>query len=274
MTNFVCKHCNNKFKTEVILLQHQRRAKYCLKLQGKDKEFYICTCGKQYTTKFNLNRHTKKCYIAKIEQLNKEQPTVSEKVEQESEEDIEEPVKPEITRLMTMMKELQQQMSQLSANKKMSAKLGDNLQPITDKDLSEYLDSLSLDFIERGIKGYADYAGSYPFKDKIICTDRSRKKLKYKNENGILTDDGRALAQRFFQAISQKNSDIINEEYKELQAKMQNIVETNNADNVDVSAILKRATFMQDMLIRTNNAAEGKDDEFAQEFLKYLSQLV
>lgn len=248
MVDYTCQYCNHTFATKVIMLQHQKRTQYCLKIQGKDKNLYTCKCQKQYTTKSSLNRHKAKC------------PTV---IAQQ---------KPEMVKLMTMMKELQQQVSQLAANQK--PQVGSNLKPITDKDLSQYLDSLSLDFIERGVKGYADYAGSYPFKDKVICTDRSRKKIKYKDQDGVLSDDGRALAQRFFQAISQKNSDIINKEYQSLQTKMQDIVATNNASNVDIAKILKRATFMQDMLIRTNNAAEGKDDDFAQDFLTYLSKLV
>jgi hypothetical protein len=58
-----CKYCKANFSTKTNLNQHQRTAKYCLKIQGKDKELkYECgTCGKKFGKKFNLIRHEEKC---------------------------------------------------------------------------------------------------------------------------------------------------------------------------------------------------------------------
>jgi hypothetical protein len=46
----------------------------------------------------------------------------------------------------------------------------------------------------------------YPLKDKIVCTDFSRRKLKYKDENGNLIEDPEMikLSQKLFKAIEEK----------------------------------------------------------------------
>ena len=147
-----------------------------------------------------------------------------------------------------------------------------NLQPITDEDLQEHLANLTLDFIQEGAKGYADFAGNYPFKDKVLCTDRARKRLRYRDADGELTDDGRALAQRFFQAISERNTEILNRAYSDLHHELEDIVAEGRAGYADVTGILTKATALQEILIKSQKAARGEDEEFAQEFLSHLSK--
>jgi hypothetical protein len=180
-----------------------------------------------------------------------------------------------------MVRDLQRQITELATNRPVASQTNNNrnmvmnnLQPITDEDIQEALEHLTLNFIQEGAKGYADFAGNYPFKDKIMCTDKSRKKLKYKNEDGELTDDGRSLAQRFFQAISERNTEILNQAYSDLHHEIQNIVASNRAGEVDVTGILTKATALQNILIKSQNAARGEDDEFAQEFLNHLSKML
>ena len=107
-----------------------------------------------------------------------------------------------------------------------------------------------------------------------MCTDRSRKKLQYKDADGELTDDGRVLAQRFFQAISERNTEILNKAYSELHNEMQDIVAKNRAGDVDVTGILTKATTLQDILIKSQKVARGEDDKFAQEFLSHLTKIL
>ena len=106
----------------------------------------------------------------------------------------------------------------------------------------------------------------------MLCTDRARKKLRYKDADGELTDNGRALAQRFFQAISERNAEILNRAYSDLHHELQDIVAEGRAGDADVTGILTKATTLQDILIKSQRAARGEDDEFAQEFLTHLSK--
>jgi DNA-directed RNA polymerase subunit RPC12/RpoP len=58
-----CKYCGNKFSTKTNLNNHTKTAKYCLKLRNiKSESIYKCsTCDKLFNKKFNLNRHEERC---------------------------------------------------------------------------------------------------------------------------------------------------------------------------------------------------------------------
>ena len=57
-----CEFCHHKFNNKSSLKNHQRRAKYCLKLRGKEEYNFECSgCGKKYTSKENLQMHEASC---------------------------------------------------------------------------------------------------------------------------------------------------------------------------------------------------------------------
>ena len=275
MPKYTCEYCDNTFKTKQILTRHQRRVAYCLQIQGKENQLYRCTCGRVYTLKTSLQRHQALC--------TKEVDTPDLSPTEPKKDNQEELLRMVIDKYGDMVKDLQKQITDLAANRPVSnvANVANNrnmvmqnLQPITDEALQEHLNHLTLNFIQNGAKGYADFAGNYPFKDKVLCTDRSRRKIKYKDGDGELTDDGRILAQRFFQAISERNTEILNQAYSDLHHEMQSIVAGGRAGDADVTGILTKATTLQDILIKSQNAARGEDDEFAQEFLSHLTKML
>ena len=68
MDNFICEFCNREFTTKGNLTLHQRTAKYCLEIQGKNIEDFKCSyCSKNLTSLHNLNEHHKSCKLKKIE---------------------------------------------------------------------------------------------------------------------------------------------------------------------------------------------------------------
>ena len=93
-----------------------------------------------------------------------------------------------------------------------------NLTPLTEQHLKDQVEFLTIDHVKNGINGYVKYALDYPLKDKIICTDFSRRKIKYKDDNGNLIEDPEMtkLSQKLFKAIEEKNSILINEYINEL----------------------------------------------------------
>ena len=257
------------FTSKNGLLKHQRRTAYCLQIQGKENQLYRCTCGKEYTLKTSLHRHQSLC----TKEANTPEPSPTESKNDNQEELL----RLVIDKYGDMVKDLQKQITELAANRPAANNRNmvmQNLQPITDEALQEHLNHLTLNFIQNGAKGYADFAGNYPFKDKVLCTDRSRRKIKYKDGDGELTDDGRVLAQRFFQAISERNTEILNQAYSDLHHEMQSIVAGGRAGDADVAGILTKATTLQDILIKSQNAARGEDDGFAQEFLSHLTKML
>ncbi len=279
MVNYTCEYCGNTFAERANLLKHHKQAEYCLQIRGMEKTSYTCTCGKKYTRNDSLQRHYAQCQIYN-------DSTESSSIKADKQEEL---LRLVIDKYGDMVKDLQKQIAELSTrtvntndnnntngnnNNNNRNVVLQNLQPITDEDLQEHIVNLTLDFIQQGAKGYANFAESYPLKNKILCTDRARKKLKYKNPAGELTDDGRALALRFFQAISERNTEILNRAYADLHIKVQDIVAENRAGDVDVISILMRATKLQDILIKSQNAARGEDDEFVQEFLTHLTKML
>lgn len=55
------------------------------------------------------------------------------------------------------------------------------------------------------------YALDYPLKNKVICVDYSRRKVKFKNRDGdIITDpEMTSLATKFFNSIKDKNKELV-----------------------------------------------------------------
>ena len=151
-----------------------------------------------------------------------------------------------------------------------------NLKPLTDEDISEHIERLNIEFILQGAKGYADFANKYPFKNHIICTDKARKKIKFKNADGEIVDDpqGRQVTQRFFQTYADKNRQIITTEYHNLQQQVQVIAESGTAGESNLAEILSKASHLQEILQFCNEAAEGKDNKFTQEFVSHLAKII
>ncbi len=104
----------------------------------------------------------------------------------------------------------------------------------------------------------------------------SRKKIKYRNADGELVDDpyGRRLIQRLFKTFADKNRQLINDEYKQLQTQVKKIADSDDADTTNLTVILSKATLLQDILQSCNEAAEGKDNKFTQEFINHLAKIM
>lgn len=67
--DIICNFCKKEFATKGNLISHQKTAKYCLEIQGKNIEDYKCDyCNKNYTSLYNLNEHYNSCKLKKKEQ--------------------------------------------------------------------------------------------------------------------------------------------------------------------------------------------------------------
>ena len=67
----ICQYCNNSFSSKSNLNMHQKRTRYCLKLQPTTSvEIFLCEyCDKQFTRKDTFNRQEQVCVETKMKFL-------------------------------------------------------------------------------------------------------------------------------------------------------------------------------------------------------------
>jgi len=57
--NVTCEFCNKFLSSRNVLIAHQKKAKYCLSIQGKKSNFICIYCNKDFYNTYNLNDHIK-----------------------------------------------------------------------------------------------------------------------------------------------------------------------------------------------------------------------
>jgi len=119
----------------------------------------------------------------------------------------------------------------------------------------------------------------YPFKDKIVCTDYARRKIKYKDEFGNIVDDPEMIkiSQKLFQAIEEKNTILINEYISELHNKYNiSVMEPNNEmDEIESEHFYEKLNMITNELVKikkqkreVSEIANGSKNNSYAEFVK------
>ena len=208
---FPCDFCGNTFVHKQNLNSHQKKAKYCLKIQGvKGVEFGCTLCDRIFHSKYECDRHEKTCKKSKLVDFLKKQVEYQKKQVDDQKIEIKDQKikiadqKIEIAELRIknkMLQDLQDNYKELSitaiksTNTKTSTKniqinnYIKNMSPLLENDIKSNVPMLTLEHHVMGAEGYAQYALEFPFKDKIVCVDVSRNKIKYKNEEGDIIED-------------------------------------------------------------------------------------
>ena len=93
--------------------------------------------------------------------------------------------------------------------------------PITDEHINDMCQQFGLEYIQRGMEGYVFFAFEAVFKDRIYCSDFSRRKFIYKNSEGdVISDKGMVkLARKFFKAVEKINTKILDHQISMLQTE-------------------------------------------------------
>ena len=263
-----CEYCKNKFKTVSSLNYHKEHAKYCLKKRNKVNVLLKCEfCDKDFSSKHWLNSHKNKCVsnINNIKNMsdtlireNSELKTVNDMLESQLAEQRE--------RYEQTIKDLQNKLENiaLTAVKRPTTKNTQitnyiqQLQPITDEHLIDNAQHLTIDHIIKGPEGYAQYALEYPLKDRVLCSDYSRRKVKFKDKDGLVVTDPEmtTLASKFFESIKDKNKELICLYSNELKEKL-------GEDNV-MDILVKIFDYKMDV----DKSADGEKTDFVNDFVK------
>ena len=75
-----CEFCKREFSTKPNLSAHQKSAKYCLDIQGKNNDSFKCECDKIFTCQQRLNEHQYKS--CKLKNKNNYEQKIVEKDKQ------------------------------------------------------------------------------------------------------------------------------------------------------------------------------------------------
>jgi len=130
------------------------------------------------------------------------------------------------------------------------------LEPITHECLESTVPQLTIEHIKKGPKGYAEYALEHPLKNRVVCVDYSRRKIKYKdNEGNVITDpEMNKLATKLFQSINTRNKTLITQYMNTLLSQVEYPEEIMSD--------------MAEYMILVNRGASGEKTDLYHEFVK------
>ncbi len=232
---YKCDFCDKEFKSKSNINLHQRTAKYCLEKQGKEfqTENECKYCKKKFSRKQRLDTHLEICNI-KInnfkEKENKKNQDLETKVKElenknkdfefrnkeleTKNKDLENIIKDKdkiIEKLEDKLyKILEKAVDKPTTTNNTNIEKIEKLEIISPTFLDEQAQYLTIDHIKNGADGYANFFIEHQLKDRLICTDFSRRKLKYKDENGnIITDpEMTSLSVLLFNSIKSRNQNL------------------------------------------------------------------
>lgn len=273
MSEFICEFCDSAFSRKSTLINHQKTAKFCLELQGKENDKYVCSyCNKKLTTKNTYNIHILNCkqkiqentssimnhneqLLKEVEDLKESNLMIQKDFEQKFllqenkiksyQEQIEE-YKNKVEKLENHLMKLSERptntTNNTTHNNQRYNQIIQNLVPITDEHFEEISEQLTAEHIAKGVQGYAELT-CYLLQGKAVCTDISRKVLKHKNKNGEIISDPKMenIAIKFFTAISQKNKQLykecVDDLTKQLKENLKKISELTDEDVMNESEL-------------------------------------
>ena len=270
---FQCTICQSTFTSQKILDNHKKSAKYCLLLQGKENRDFLCNaCGKSFTNNSRLGYHQSTCLDHLLEIKTAD---ISKKclfLEKENDE-----LRSQIEKLQNILKELAERAiskpttvnnthnTHNTTNNTNNTNFISNLQIISEDHIISNAKHLTIDHIKKGAIGYSEYLLEYPLKDRIACTDYSRRKIKYKNEQGeVVTDpEMTKLSDLLFKSIKDRNRELTVQYSTELTEKFKTA-----QDPSQLSYFMELASKFSDQDMEVFKMFNGDKNEFFHDVIR------
>ena len=266
-----CEFCNNVFSNKQNLNAHQKKATYCLKIQGKtnSNKFKCDICNSVFTSSYNLKRHKKLCendsiakkYQTDIKQLQEQHIVDKKEIEM---------LKNTIVELKEQLSKTQDRYDNLSltavkrpVNSTKNIQINNFIQkmePLRIEDIEESVPMLTLDHHVKGPEGYAEYALEFPFKDKIVCVDVNRNKIKYKDgEGNVIEDVGfRKMMTKMCESLKDRSFNLCQEHYEKLSEQF-------TEKELDEYNCMNTA-------LAISRYANGRENDFCNKMIKLISK--
>jgi hypothetical protein len=299
-----CEYCEKVLSTLSSLKNHQKTVKYCLAKQNKQliKEHICCFCDTVFSVKSSLNNHLRICKSntplvqEKVQLLEEKDRVIAEKDRLIAEKDkfIEQQkiiIKEFQHEQRLQIKDLQDRLQFMAekaidkpstVNQHTTTQIINNLLPITTEHLNDQVQYLTIDHVKHGAVGYAKYALEHPLKDRLVCTDTSRKKGKYKDSDGNIVSDPEmtSITKKLFLAIKERNSELITEYANDLKVKLDSFGSSDNNEMTNEEA--DKITSMTDDLVdlvtsifsqkrQSNEISDGLKPELFHQFVKEIA---
>jgi hypothetical protein len=256
-----CKYCKNKFTNISSLNKHIKYAKYCKnKRNEKEEILFICDgCDNNFTSNYNLTKHIQTCSLS-IEKRIEKKFTIQLEEKDKTIQKYEKQIKELQDKLEHIAVKAVSRSTYSTSNKTRINNYIQQLQPLTEEKLKESVNNLTIDHIKKGPEGYAQYALDYPLKDKMVCVDFSRRKIKFKDNDGnVITDhEMTGLATKFFNSIKDKNKELICLYANELKEKL-------GDDNI-MDTMVK----IFDYKMAVDKGSDGEKTEFHHDFVRQM----
>jgi hypothetical protein len=286
-----CEFCKKILSTQSSLKYHQKTAKFCLKIQGKDEEnhcFKCRVCNKSFSRNNDYNRHVR-LHEKEIElsETNEELKTENEddkqiiKILREENQNLRE------ENIILKQKNIGLEKENKNLDKKLD-KATDKIEKIAIKAVEKPTKVVNIQNIncvtEQGFKDavqyfdrrialkdnpgfhHANFAMEHTPIKHAICSDKNRKNFKFYDENKNLVFDkgGKKLTQQYCEVMKEPVKEIYKEEIEKVHEDIQNeegIFEQN----------VEKTQSLRDLNIDIIRASKGQDTKTFHEFTRVLS---
>ena len=230
-----CEFCQKDFSTKGTLLSHQKTAKYCLEIQGKNVEnnsnFKCEYCDKTFTLKHNLNDHIiickekpKKEIENRYKKLIKDHNNEIKKIKEEHDKEISyhdrehkkdiEVLNQIISKLEIKLENYEKKLFDMASrpntthnnNNNKTVVINNTNLPLTNEVLRQCATTFTIDHA-KNINGITRHL-TESLEDHISCTDPSRNVFKYTNEKAeeIVDADLENLLPQYLNALKDENN--------------------------------------------------------------------
>lgn len=225
-----CQYCHKTYSSRTNLLIHQKTARFCLKIQGKEIEdkFKCELCGEVFNNKRGCIQHYNACStnpavmsllrrINEIKIINEQEVSaLNEKIEfkdkqiltyeitLESKREKISNLKRENNKLNKRFDNIVSKPTTIVQNNHHDNSTNITFAPINLNTCKGYSEFLTDDHVEAGASGIARYALEYPLKNSYTVTDADRKLIKYNNGREIVQSSVAPLRQIICESLSDK----------------------------------------------------------------------
>jgi hypothetical protein len=282
---FTCNFCSKILSQQIDLDRHQLKCSSKKEADNNNKHELII---KELENKLSLkDKLIKKIRIENTQKLLEKDKIIEiQKKDLQDHKSVIKELQEEYKKQMEMQnKDLQDRMQSMAekaiAKPSSFNQIINNLLPITTEHLNDQVQYLTIDHVKNGAIGYAKYALEHPLKDRLVCTDTSRKKGKYKDSDGNIVSDPEmsSITKKLFLAIKDRNSELITEYANDLKVKLDSFGSDNNEmtneETIEINGItddlidLVTSVFSQKR--QSNEISDGLKPELFHQFVKEIS---